>query len=211
VNNLNLKETLKTIKLNESTISMILGAIVIVVVGVMIINFFGNTDQGEVVPPAESEAADNLPNAHIVQDGEDLWSIAEKYYGNGYYWTKIAQANDITNPNQIEVGQKLTLPDVEEQGEIAEATTAPEETNTPIPSSSPTPTVEPTATPTPTPSELGEEPIRGATYTVERGDNLWNIAVRAYGDGFKWVEIADANNLANPDLIHRGNEFIIPR
>ncbi len=56
-----------------------------------------------------------------------------------------------------------------------------------------------------------EQKITGGSYTVVQGDNLWNIAVRAYGDGFKWVEIARANNLANPNLIHSGNIFTLPR
>lgn len=47
-------------------------------------------------------------------------------------------------------------------------------------------------------------------YTVEKGDTLWDIAGKLYGDNFKWTEIAKANNLVNPDLIHPGNVFIIP-
>ena len=49
------------------------------------------------------------------------------------------------------------------------------------------------------------------TYTVVEGDSLWDIAVRSYGDGYQWVKIAKANNLANPDLIYPGNVFKIPR
>jgi len=60
-------------------------------------------------------------------------------------------------------------------------------------------------------SAQGEEPISGATYEVVRGDNLWKIAVRAYGDGYRWVEIARENKLTNPNLIHTGNILILPR
>jgi len=49
------------------------------------------------------------------------------------------------------------------------------------------------------------------SYTVAKGDSLWKIAVRAYGDGYKWVEIARANNLANPNIIHAGNILTLPR
>ena len=58
---------------------------------------------------------------------------------------------------------------------------------------------------------ISYESIEGNTYTVQKGDTLWDISVRAYGDGYRWVEIAEANNLANPDLIHSGNEFVLPR
>lgn len=53
--------------------------------------------------------------------------------------------------------------------------------------------------------------IKGTSYTVAYGDYLWDIALRAYGDGFKWVEIAKANNLANPNLVHPGNVLKLPR
>jgi nucleoid-associated protein YgaU len=53
--------------------------------------------------------------------------------------------------------------------------------------------------------------ITGASYTVQTGDYLWEIAERAYGDGYKWVEIARANNIQTPDIIHTGNVLKLPR
>ncbi|MGH7246411.1 MAG: LysM peptidoglycan-binding domain-containing protein [Candidatus Levyibacteriota bacterium] len=53
--------------------------------------------------------------------------------------------------------------------------------------------------------------ITGKSYTVETGDSLWDIAVRAYADGYKWTDIAKVNQLANPSLIYKGNVLIIPR
>lgn len=53
--------------------------------------------------------------------------------------------------------------------------------------------------------------ITTTTYEVVKGDNLWDIAVRSYGDGYKWVEIAKANNIVNPNIIHSGNILILPR
>ncbi len=49
------------------------------------------------------------------------------------------------------------------------------------------------------------------TYVVLKGDNLWTISVRAYGDGYQWTKIAQANNLTDPSLIHSGNVLKIPR
>lgn len=48
------------------------------------------------------------------------------------------------------------------------------------------------------------------TYKVVRGDNLSQIAQKYYGDGNKWTVIAQANNLANPSVIHAGNVLSIP-
>ena len=50
------------------------------------------------------------------------------------------------------------------------------------------------------------------TYTVKRGDCLWNIAKRFYGKGSLYTRIYDANTnkIANPNLIYPGQVFIIP-
>ncbi len=38
--------------------------------------------------------------------------------------------------------------------------------------------------------------------TVQQGDTLWDIAVREYGSGYQWTEIARLNTIPNPDLIY---------
>ena len=47
-------------------------------------------------------------------------------------------------------------------------------------------------------------------YIVKKGDYLWKIAINQYGNGYKWVEIAKANHLSNPDLLFRGQKLILP-
>lgn len=47
-------------------------------------------------------------------------------------------------------------------------------------------------------------------YTVVKGDTLWGIAKRYYGDGSKYKTIAKANNISNPDIIHVGQKLLIP-
>ncbi len=47
-------------------------------------------------------------------------------------------------------------------------------------------------------------------YTVVRGDTLWGIAKRFYGNGSRYPEIAKANNISNPDIIHVGQKLLIP-
>ena len=167
---MNLKAFLKTLKLNESTISAVLGAIVIVVVGILVVNYFKGKEG--IVPSGSigSITENALPQTHTVVKGENLWKIAEKYYGSGYNWVDIADENNLSNAGLIEEGQSLVIPKVE---------------------------VKPT-------SEITNA-ISGATYQVVKGDNLWSIAVRAYGDGYKWIEIAKENKLTNPNIIHPGN------
>lgn len=164
-----LKSFLKSFKTNESTISMVLGALVVVVVGVLVVNYF--KDRGQTLP--DGLKTTGPAKEHVVVKGESLWSIAEDSYGSGYKWTELAKANNLTNYS-LEVGQKLSVPDKS--------------------------VIEPTG-----------QPIDSTSYTVTKGDSLWKIAVRAYGDGYAWTRIAAANNLKNPGIIHAGNVLTIPR
>lgn len=50
----------------------------------------------------------------------------------------------------------------------------------------------------------------GRYYTVVKGDTLWAIAKKYYGDGNRYPEIARANNIANPNIIHIGQKLLIP-
>ena len=49
------------------------------------------------------------------------------------------------------------------------------------------------------------------TYTVKKGDCLWNIAKKFYGNGALYTKIYDANTnkIANPNLIYVGQVFVI--
>lgn len=132
-----------------------------------------------------------LDNSYIVKEGESLWSIAEEHYHSGLNAYDIAQTNKLADANIIEVGQKLILPKI--TGTPTQDTTA--------------------AAPMGETSSIasGEVTIKTDHYQIKDGDTLWDIASQAYGDGYMWSRIAEANNLANPDLIYSGNSLVIPR
>lgn len=50
------------------------------------------------------------------------------------------------------------------------------------------------------------------TYTVVKGDCLWNIAKKFYGSGAQYTKIYNANKdkIKNPNLIYAGQVFVIP-
>lgn len=188
-----LKSLLKKIRLNESTISMVLGVLVIVVVGALIFNYFKGVSrfqpEKEEVKPEEIKLVEKegkffpegLPAEYQVQKNDNLWKIAEKFYGSGYNWADIARENKLENPNIIFVDQKLNIP----KTAVIKPLTAKMTIFGPV--------------------------IEGDKYTVEKGDHLWGIAVRTYGDGYQWVGLAKVNNIANPNIIHPGNVLTLPR
>jgi nucleoid-associated protein YgaU len=50
---------------------------------------------------------------HTVREGESLSDIADKYYGSSDKWPKIYRANrsTIKDPDRIQPGMKLTIPE----------------------------------------------------------------------------------------------------
>ncbi len=56
------------------------------------------------------------------------------------------------------------------------------------------------------------KPKLPTTYTVKRGDCLWTIAKKFYGNGSKYTKIYNANKskIKNPDLIYPGQVLTIP-
>ena len=196
-----LKQLLKTIKLNENTLSMLFGFVTVILIGVLVFRMYragkpeitqlaeqtsAPTEQvGEVkveVKEDGSKVPVELPESVTVAQGEHLWQIATKYYGSGYNWVDIAKENGLKNPSRLAVGQELKLPKVAVK-QIETVTVA----KTEFPK------------------------IEGENYTVVKGDNLWNISVRAYADGYKWSEVAKFNNLKNPGYIEVGQVIKLSR
>lgn len=202
-----IKQLLKTIKLNESTLSMMFGVVTVLLIGVLIVRMYTANKPAEITPAAEqteivtekvgdvvvekkedgTKVPTELPEKVTVEKGQHLWAIATKYYGSGYNYVDIAKANNLSNASSIEVGQELVLPKVAVK-EIGVTTKALVTTKMDV-----------------------ANKIDGDTYTVAKGDHLWSIAVRAYGDGYKWVEIAKANNIAHPNYIEVGQVLKLAR
>ena len=64
-------------------------------------------------PVAETERAPDR-RVHVVEPGDDLWSLAERYYGEGREWRRIAQANPgvlTGGPDRLQVGWRLVVPE----------------------------------------------------------------------------------------------------
>lgn len=199
-----IKKFLKELRLNESLISTAMGVIVILIIGVLLYNYFSKKSSTSTPNDLKVEnitgqpeekidqpiVPDGLPTSHKVVKGEHLWGIAEKYYGSGYNWVDIAKENNLKNPNRIFVDQELTIPAAEVKSVISQTS------QEPISGSPNLPT------------------ISGDKYQIQSGDNLWTISVRAYADGFQWTKIYNENIAKigqNPNLIFADVELSIPR
>ncbi|WP_344543034.1 LysM peptidoglycan-binding domain-containing protein [Streptomyces levis] len=49
-----------------------------------------------------------------------------------------------------------------------------------------------------------------AKHTTKKGDTLWDLAVKHYGDGTQWKKIARANGVKDPRKLPVGKELKIP-
>lgn len=54
------------------------------------------------------------------------------------------------------------------------------------------------------------EPQTADTYTVVKGDSLWAICKKFYGDGSLAYRLATANDIKNPNLIYPGQVLTLP-
>lgn len=132
---------------------------------------------------------------HIVEKGDTLRSIAERY---GSTVTAMVAANPaLTDPDRIRPGQRLAIPD---------ADVAP-----PEPEARPSASAG-TSLRTPPPAPPGSSAAgvrRGQPYTIEPGDTLGAIASRS---GIDLGELLIANpDITDPDLVRPGQVLVIPR
>ena len=183
------KNFFSQIKWDESYVSLLIGLTVVIVIAALGIFFAKSqkviqTSSTQFNPSSQTQTSKPEKGTYLVKSGDSLWSISENFYKSGYNWVDIAKANKLENPGMIFAGNKLIIPKAEPKI-IADKTISPK-------------------------MEI-DQSIAGNSYTIEKGDSLWNISVRAYGDGFSWTRIAKANSLSNPNLIFPGNILKIPR
>ena len=62
------------------------------------------------VAPVNAEEPVPAPRTHTVVAGDTLFNIAKQYLGDGNRYMELARANNIPNPDHIEVGQVITIP-----------------------------------------------------------------------------------------------------
>ena len=109
-----ISKSLRKIKWQESYASFILGAIIVIVLGLLIANFFSRRgqkiDMGQATTQTEEQAKSQAEQQYKVVAGDSLSKISEKLYGNQELWPVLARENNIVNPNVIFVDATLKIP-----------------------------------------------------------------------------------------------------
>lgn len=165
--------------------------------------------------PAKTEAP-AAERWHVVAANDSLFAISKKYYGDGKYWKKLAEANKsrMGNNNTLRPGVRLLIPDAAALG-IAGATTkvdpAKPDATKPIANKPETkPTTKPDAKTAAKPDTKPATTTGPRVYEVKKGDTLGQIAMRELGTSKRANEILTLNKLADADDIHIGQKLKLP-
>jgi nucleoid-associated protein YgaU len=71
-------------------------------------------DEIKKVDPSFADLQHNISvgseTMYVVKSGDNLSKISKLYYGNPNEYAKIVKANNISNPDKIQVGQQLRIP-----------------------------------------------------------------------------------------------------
>ena len=116
---------------------------------------------------------------YTVQADDTLYDIGQRF---GVSVEELMEANEITDPTSLSVGQKLVIPG-QEPGRVPEGTRSPE-----------------AEAATATPSAEG-------VYIVQEGDYPGSIAEQF---GISPEELMEANDITDPASLTVGQELIIP-
>ncbi len=126
---------------------------------------------------------------YTVARGDSLWDVARRVYGDGSRYVDVFAAN---RGRVMPGGETLVDPREIRPGWTLEL---------------------------PLPARNVGVGAAHVTYRVMAGDDLWTIAARFLGDGFRWVEIWNANRdremgggwrFTNPNLIYPGWVLELP-
>jgi nucleoid-associated protein YgaU len=186
------KKILKELSLPESYISITLGFLIVIVAGLLLYN---NISKKPLSNQVNENSTANVTEGVNQKKENDITTLPTTHTiaQNESLWS-IAEKYYKSGYNWVTIAKanNLVNPDTIAIGQKLE-----------IPKSETIQPVEANISATAT--------SRSTQHVVVRGENLWNIAVSEYGNGFMWSKIASANHLVNPRVIHAGNVLVLPR
>jgi LysM repeat protein len=174
-----------------------------------IVNGCSQTSMRSVPPPHDrpvvvhppAPATPESPYVHVVRwHGETLSSIAAWYTASWQNWQALARANPKIDPNRIEIGQKIRIPE------------ALLKTRKPMPSDSlPAPAVKETVRPTPSREAPAKPALRFYVHVVQWQNETLSFIAEWYTASWQnWETLAKANPKIDPNRIKIGQKIRIP-
>jgi nucleoid-associated protein YgaU len=133
-----------------------------------------------VVEPAPAAGG---ARSYVIRQGDTLEAIARAQLGDGQKWRQIAAANPGVNPNNLKIGQTISIPAGGVEAPRAAGSVG-------------------TAT-----------PVEGNAYTVQKGDTLVALSRKFYGGDGEWKRILEANRpllKGDPASLKPGMKLTIP-
>ena len=194
----NKKISTKFFKSSEEIVSMILGLVIVAVIVGLIVNYFqkhrgvinipGISDQNKLELSADKLSEDKIDGAKLGLNGGEY--IVKK--GDSLWKIALEQTGSGYNWTQISKANNIKNPGVLEKDQKLNIPKI-EQKNVEIK------------------KEVVDSIKPGTTYTVVRGDSLWKIAVKSYGDGYKWTTIWKNNSklIREPNKLEIGMKLTI--
>lgn len=155
----------------------------------------GVTGGGSAQPESRTASVTPVVVQHHVQPNESLYKIAEKYFGDGNQWRKIAKDNEgrVGDNGSVREGVMLRIIDPT-RGVSAGATAVA------------------LSEPKPRSTSEAKKPQGAMTYTVQAGDTLGEISQKLLGTVRRQHELIALNRdvLKDPDQLRAGMVLKLP-
>lgn len=73
-----------------------------------------NEYRTEISSREKHQESSDRTKTYTIKQGDSLWAIAAREYGDPASWRPIAEKNRIENPRLLEIGREITIPPLEE-------------------------------------------------------------------------------------------------
>jgi nucleoid-associated protein YgaU len=163
----------------------------------------GDADELEsATSPLDRSTSSGSEETYSIRPGDTYWKISQRFYGSGAYFKALYEHNrrSLRDPDRVQAGVSLNIPDEATLRRL-------------YPELCPAGTRKPTAAAGRATRAVATTRNTSATYVVEEGDTLYEIARRQLGKSSRWGEIFELNRdvLGDKlDALSPGTELVLP-
>jgi len=138
-------------------------------------------NSGQIIKIPEVEDLKEIIEYYVIKKGDTLSKISKKFYNSPNYWQKLAIYNNIENADILRTGDVLAIPQLWILNHY-EHDCQDEQLQTEV-----------------------------SYHTVKKGDTLWKICDKYYGNGKYYQALARYNRIENPNILNSGDKLLIPK